>query len=236
MCPSRLRSSEKWHIALNQLLLPVVVLSCSVVSDSLWPHGLYSPPGSCVRGILQARILEWVAIPSSRGSSWPSDGIWVSCISYIGSQVFTTVPPGKLPAGGWWYWILASLFCPFSLWEHSVHSVSRTQFPCLYTLSISLPLKHSSCIRWVTGLAMFFHLWTQWCLCKQSLFRGTVTQGPCDMVCRPHHIIESLAVSPDDGTDRREQGHLCAWDVSLDEWHGHMSTPKNWCSYHNRLC
>ena len=28
-----------------------------------------SPPGSSVRGILQARILEWVAIPFSRGSS-----------------------------------------------------------------------------------------------------------------------------------------------------------------------
>ena len=30
-----------------------------------------SPPGSSVHGILQARILEWVAIPFSRGSSWP---------------------------------------------------------------------------------------------------------------------------------------------------------------------
>ena len=30
-----------------------------------------SPPGSSVHGILQARILEWVAMPSSRGSSWP---------------------------------------------------------------------------------------------------------------------------------------------------------------------
>ena len=29
----------------------------------------YSPPGSSVHGILQARILEWVAMPSSRGSS-----------------------------------------------------------------------------------------------------------------------------------------------------------------------
>ena len=29
----------------------------------------YSPPGSSVHGILQARILEWVAIPFSRGSS-----------------------------------------------------------------------------------------------------------------------------------------------------------------------
>ena len=37
-----------------------------------------SPPGSSVHGILQARILEWVAIPSSRGSSWPKDQTQVS--------------------------------------------------------------------------------------------------------------------------------------------------------------
>ena len=35
----------------------------------------YSPPGSSVHGILQARVLEWVAISSSKGSSWPSDWI-----------------------------------------------------------------------------------------------------------------------------------------------------------------
>ena len=42
----------------------------------------HSPPGSSVHGILQARILEWVAIPSSRGSSWPRNwtSIYVSCI------------------------------------------------------------------------------------------------------------------------------------------------------------
>ena len=32
-----------------------------------------SPPGSSLQGILQARILEWAAMPSSRGSSWPRD-------------------------------------------------------------------------------------------------------------------------------------------------------------------
>ena len=37
-----------------------------------------SPPGPSVHGILQARILEWIAIPFSRGSSQPRD--WVSCI------------------------------------------------------------------------------------------------------------------------------------------------------------
>ena len=40
-----------------------------------------SPPGSSVHGILQARILEWVAIPFSRGSSWPRDWTQVSCIA-----------------------------------------------------------------------------------------------------------------------------------------------------------
>ena len=39
------------------------------MSDSLWPHGLYRPPGSFVHGIFQARLLEWFAISSFRGSS-----------------------------------------------------------------------------------------------------------------------------------------------------------------------
>ena len=54
------------------------------------------PPGSSVRGILQARILEWVAIPSSRGSFWPRDRTcisYVSCISRSGS--LPLVPLGK---------------------------------------------------------------------------------------------------------------------------------------------
>ena len=40
----------------------------------------YSPPGSFVHGIPQARILEWVAIPFSRGSSWLRERSQVSCI------------------------------------------------------------------------------------------------------------------------------------------------------------
>ena len=38
-----------------------------------------SPPASTVYGILQGRILEWVAMPSSRGSSWPRYQTWISC-------------------------------------------------------------------------------------------------------------------------------------------------------------
>ena len=56
---------------------------CSLVAQSrlnlLWPHGLL-PPDLSVHGISQARILEWVAIFFSWGSSWPRDEICVSCI------------------------------------------------------------------------------------------------------------------------------------------------------------
>ena len=46
-------------------------------------------PGSSVHGVLQARILEWVAIPFSRGSSRPRDRTCVSQVSCIGSGFFT---------------------------------------------------------------------------------------------------------------------------------------------------
>ena len=41
-----------------------------------------SPPGPSVYGIFQARILQWVVVSFSRGSSWPRDQTRVSCISY----------------------------------------------------------------------------------------------------------------------------------------------------------
>ena len=41
----------------------------------------YSPAGSYVHGILQARIMEWVAIFFSRGSSQPKDQAWISSIA-----------------------------------------------------------------------------------------------------------------------------------------------------------
>ena len=46
-----------------------------------------SPPGSSGHGVLQARILEWVAMPSSRGSSRPRDQTLVSCVSCTGRRV-----------------------------------------------------------------------------------------------------------------------------------------------------
>ena len=48
----------------------------------------YSPPGFSVHGILQARLLERVAMPSSRGSSQPRDQTGLSYVSCIDKCVF----------------------------------------------------------------------------------------------------------------------------------------------------
>ena len=51
-------------------------------------------PRSSVRGILKAKIMEWVAVPSSRGSSWPRD--W-TCSPCIAGRFFTSEPPETTP-------------------------------------------------------------------------------------------------------------------------------------------
>ena len=57
-----------------------------------------SLPGSSVHGILQARILEWVAIPFSRGSSQPRDWTWSSCIA---GRHFTLWAAREVLYGAW---------------------------------------------------------------------------------------------------------------------------------------
>ena len=91
----------------------VCVLSRSVVSDSLQLHGLQAARLS-VHGVFQERILEWVAISSSKRSSWPRDWTPVSC---IGRQILYQ----------WATWEaihmhthivlhMCSLLCSFPLW------------------------------------------------------------------------------------------------------------------------
>ena len=71
-----------------------MVYSCCCLVTKSCPTFCYptdcSLPGSSVHGISQERILEWVAISISRGSSWPRD--WTH-ISYLTEIFFTSVPP-----------------------------------------------------------------------------------------------------------------------------------------------
>jgi len=66
----------------------LVALSCPTLCNPMDCN----LPGSSAHGVLQARILEWVAIPFSRGFSQLRDQTWVSCIV---SRYFTAEPPGK---------------------------------------------------------------------------------------------------------------------------------------------
>ena len=69
-----------------------VTQSCPTLCDPMD----YSPPGSSVHGILQARVLEWVAISFSRGSSGPRDQTQVSHIAGRGFNLCATrVDPRK---------------------------------------------------------------------------------------------------------------------------------------------
>ena len=70
-----------WLVRLRRRSIQHFVMDCSSVSSVL--------------RILQARILEWVAMNSSRGSSQPTDGTWVSWDSCITGGFFITEPWGK---------------------------------------------------------------------------------------------------------------------------------------------
>ena len=75
------------------------------------------PPHYSVHGILQARILEWVAVSFSRGSYWPRDRTWFSCIAGWFFTVWATrvVANGKgqfIPSlkADWYAWTYS--LCP----------------------------------------------------------------------------------------------------------------------------
>ena len=78
---------------------PLEIHCCCLVPKSsvqlfCGPMG-FSPPGSSVHGISQARILEWIAISFPRGSSQPGDGTRISSSPTLAGGFFTTEPPAK---------------------------------------------------------------------------------------------------------------------------------------------
>ena len=87
----------------------LVAQSCPTLCDPMD----CSPRGSSVHGIFQARILEWVAISFSRGSCWPRDWTWVSCIA----GRFLTITDKELlhvlrPGWKWKVKVKVAYLCP----------------------------------------------------------------------------------------------------------------------------
>ena len=118
------KESEKW--------------SSSVVSNSLQPVDC-SLPGSSVHEILQARILEWIAVSFSRKSSWLRDQTLISCIdrwilyhwatweAHMRSYWLAKLKNAGVRCQAWFVWnpvpflssLLGSLFCYVSILPQS---------------------------------------------------------------------------------------------------------------------
>ena len=113
-------------------------------------------------GILQARILEWVAMPSSRGSSWPRDPTCASCVSGIVGWFFTTEPLSPWGAYLFRKDVTASCYC--SVFIQVTHLLNRPGFQssvCGTQLDPSL---------WVFRMPL-----TCGCITKQSTVKFKVT-------------------------------------------------------------
>ena len=89
MCSTHLETPQTPHywdfmdVSSHCVCVCVCTQSCLILCNPLD----YSPSGSYVHAILQARILEQVAISFSRGSPWPRDWTCISGISFIGRQI-----------------------------------------------------------------------------------------------------------------------------------------------------
>ena len=84
--------------------------TCSQSCLTLYNPKDCSPPNSLVQGIIEARILEWVAIISSGGSSWPREWTLISCVSCIDGGFFTVWAIGK-PIHTHSVWIFMGFGC-----------------------------------------------------------------------------------------------------------------------------
>ena len=111
--------------------------------DCLWPWNL---PGSSVHGILQARVLEWVVMPSSRECPPPRDQIHVSWGSCNAGRFFASESPGK-PIN------LVLSRPPFSIFKvsnseqnHS-HAQNSSYRICHLSVSLELAWKRSSLLK-----------------------------------------------------------------------------------------
>ena len=84
------KEKSKKEVDAKMIQILELVVCCAVLNPTLCDPLDCSPPGSSVHGILQARILQWVAMPSSKGSFQPRDWTHWSRIAGRFFTVWTT--------------------------------------------------------------------------------------------------------------------------------------------------
>ena len=106
-----------------------------------------SPPGSSVRGISQAKIVERVAISFSRGSSWPRDRTCVSWVFWIAGKFFTRWVPGEACKSSYSPRIhrrgsVTHTAMWVSLWSGDGGRLDRMSRRCVFFLALPFPISH----------------------------------------------------------------------------------------------
>ena len=110
-----------------------------------------SPPGSFVHGILQARVLEWVSISSSRGSSQPRDQTHVSSGFFIGRQIFFL-------SFFFFFFLKDNYFTEFCCFQSNLSM--NQPYVYIYSLSFEAPSclpPHPTCPGWYRA-----PVWVSW--------------------------------------------------------------------------
>ena len=154
-----------------------------------------SPPGSSVHGISQARILEWLAIFFSRGSSWPRDWTHVSC---IGRQIL-------------YHWVtweaLALDYMAMTLIEFSVLCARWTWFQKQQLcMEENLDRNHKSCLSPHSIL---------WLFCPWD-FLGKNTEMGCHFLLQWIFLTQGL--NPRLLLGRDILYHWATWEAVSLEW------------------
>ena len=204
------------------------------MSDSLQPHGLYSLPGSSVYGIIQARILEWVAMPSP----WdlPNSGIKPMFLMspVLAGGFFTTSTTWEAKEWSELKWIevkwksficvqlFATLWTDFSPPGSSVRGISQARIlewvAILFSRGSSLPRDQTqvSCIA-----GRFFTIWATSALSAFWLTRFQTTNSchefftlfipvPTECTLNPNQVpVGIIASSP-----------FSHWEVAKVKWGG----------------
>ena len=145
------------------------VCMCSVIQSylTLCDPMDHSPPGSSVHGILQARILEWVAISNSSGSTQTRKQTLISCISWIGRRILYLLHHlhACMLSHFSYVWLFETLCSPPGSSVHRIHQARILKWVAIsfsreYSwLRDQTHVSHVSCIgRWV--LYHKHHLWS----------------------------------------------------------------------------
>ena len=149
-------SFQNLSVLLHVILIFFLLHACMLKSYLTFCDPMdYSLLGSSLHGILQARILELVAMPSSRGLSWSRDWTHISYVSCIAGGFFTHRATWEaLFSSTAWYYILRICcilpfhstnlyFCCFTFFAIKIYDAISILIPVSWCMDAKISLEHT---------------------------------------------------------------------------------------------